>query len=63
MSGPLVVIIVVVTIAVLGALAWWSSGRSGRELRTSGPHESAKGLGTAQGMTHDPPGSHGGGRF
>jgi hypothetical protein len=63
-STGVVILLVVVGAAVLFALAWWSSGRSkGRAMRTSGEHEAAKGLGTAQGMTHDPPGGHTGRGF
>ncbi|HCB06179.1 MAG TPA: hypothetical protein PLZ93_01490 [Nocardioides sp.] len=61
MNTALVVVLVAVGAAVLLALAWWSSGRArGVGYRTSGAHESAKGLGTAQGGTHNPPGSQGG---
>ena len=42
---------------VLFGLAWWSSGRSRSRYRSSADHEIAKGLGTAQGLTRNPPGS------
>jgi hypothetical protein len=49
---------------VLFALAWWTSGRSkGRGSRMNGAHEYAKGMGTAQGMTHNPPGENTAGGF
>jgi hypothetical protein len=45
---------------LLIALAWWSSGRSkGVGFRSSGDHEVAKGMGTLQGGTHNPPGDQG----
>jgi hypothetical protein len=52
-----VVLLVVLVAAALFALAWWTSGRSKGRYSSSSSHEVAKGLGTAQGMTHNPPGS------
>jgi len=60
MPTALVIVFVVVAAAALFALAWWSSGRSkGRGPRTSADHEIARGMGTLQGETHNPPGSGG----
>jgi hypothetical protein len=52
----LVVLLAVAAAAGMFGLAWWSSGRSKKRFRGSSDHEIAKGLGTTQGMTHNPPG-------
>ncbi len=59
MSGMHVFVLVVIAAGPLFALAWWSSGRSRTQLRRSADHEIAKGTGTLQGGTHNPPGSPG----
>ncbi len=60
MSTAVVLLLVVVGAVALVALAWWSSGRSkSRGYRSTGGHEAAKGMGTLQGSTHNPPGSQG----
>jgi len=41
--------IVVVVILALGALAWWTSGRSRRQLRLDASHEIARAQGTIEG--------------
>jgi hypothetical protein len=60
MSTAVVLLLVVAGAVALFALAWWSSGRArGRGYRSTGGHEAAKGLGTLQGSSHNPPGSQG----
>jgi hypothetical protein len=59
MSGMHVFLLVVIAAGPLCALAWWSSGRSRKQVRGSADHEVAKGTGTLQGGTHNPPGSQG----
>jgi hypothetical protein len=60
MPTAVIVLIVLGAAGGLFALAWWSSGRSkGHGYRTSGDHEVARGMGTLQGSTHNPPGEQG----
>jgi hypothetical protein len=54
-----IVLIVVVAAGALFGLAWWSSGRSKGGYRGSTEHEIAKGLGTSQGTSNNPPGLNG----